>query len=217
MYACTELQCIECDMSVTKATANQRGFARTGSILLYCLAILPAEFSHLRMRSFSSFLTFSWSGYSSLSLTRTKACLSNGWRSTLLLDLLLRVAQMILHVLVWNTLLRHNARRPRRVLGYKQRKKQTQEQGPPAGRTIRKVSLNVRVKKMQCNDKKIKRVSRAGGATASRVCRLVSCSCIFHLRQQSWTPMYSPETVKQKQRSMFLDIANHAFVAHKKL
>ena len=35
-------------------------------------------------------------------------------------------------------------------------KRQTQEQGPPAGHTVRKISLNVRVKKMQRNDKKIK-------------------------------------------------------------
>ena len=34
-------------------------------------------------------------------------------------------------------------------------KKQTQEQGQPAGQTVWKISLNVRVKKMQRNDKKI--------------------------------------------------------------
>ena len=34
-------------------------------------------------------------------------------------------------------------------------KKQTQEQGPPAGRTVWKISLNVRVKNMHGNDKKI--------------------------------------------------------------
>ena len=35
-------------------------------------------------------------------------------------------------------------------------KRQTQEQGPPADYAVRKVSLNVRVKKMQRNDEKIK-------------------------------------------------------------
>ena len=34
------------------------------------------------------------------------------------------------------------------MLEYKQRQKQTQEQRPPAARKVRKVSLNVRVKKI---------------------------------------------------------------------
>ena len=67
-------------------------------------------------------------------------------------------------------------------------KKQTQEQGPPAGRVVRKVSLNVRVNKIQRNDKKIKELLKehickrphspgnpaglySGRATPSRVCR----------------------------------------------
>ena len=56
----------------------------------------------------------------------------------------------------------------------------------------------------------------SGGATPSRVYRtrqgFVSCSCMFHLRQQSWTPMYSSRNCKADtvKRSMFLHIANHA-------
>ena len=48
------------------------------------------------------------------------------------------------------------AKRARNALEYKQMKKQTQEQGSPAGQTVWKISLNVRVKNMQRNDKKIK-------------------------------------------------------------
>ena len=84
----------------------------------YCTAILPAEYNRMRMRSFSSFLTFSYSGYSLLSLTRTKTCLSNCWRWTLLLDLLQRVPQIIIPVLAWTTFSRY-ARRARSVLEYR--------------------------------------------------------------------------------------------------
>ena len=40
-------------------------------------------------------------------------------------------------------------------------KKQTQEQGPPAGRTVWKISLNVGVKNMQRNDKNIEELLNA--------------------------------------------------------
>ena len=63
----------------------------------------------------------------------------------------------------------------------------------------------------------------SGRASPSRVCRtrqeFVSCSRImFHLRQQSWTPMYSSINCKADAVKwiMFLRIASHAFVAHKK-
>ena len=83
---------------------------------------------------------------------------------------------------------------------------------------------------MQRNDKKIKELLKKhickrpyspgnpaglyrGVATPSRVCRtrqgFVFCSCIFHLWQQSWTPMYSSRNCKADpaKQSMFLRIA----------
>ena len=83
---------------------------------------------------------------------------------------------------------------------------------------------------MQRNDKKIKKLLSehirkrphspsnpaglySGGATPSRVCRtrqgFVSCSCMFHLWQQSWVPMYSSRNCKADtaKRSMFPHIA----------
>ena len=84
---------------------------------------------------------------------------------------------------------------------------------------------------MQQNDKKIKELLNehirkrphspgnpaglySGRATPSRVCRtwqgFVSCSCMFHLWQQSWTSIYSSRHCKADtaKRSMLLHIAN---------
>ena len=74
---------------------------QAGGIFVYCPAILlDAEYNLLCMRSFSSFLSVtqsaSLSGGISLSLARTETYLSKFYRWTLLLDLLLRVAHMLL-------------------------------------------------------------------------------------------------------------------------
>ena len=175
------------------------------------------------MSSFSSVFTFWQSGYSSLSPTRKNICLSKWWRRTLHLDLLVSVAQIILSFLAWRVLRFHvsNARHAKNEWEYKQRKRQIQEQGPQAGYTVRNV------KKMQQNDEKIKdklnaHISRrlhssgnpaglySGVATHSKVCKtrqgLYSCSCMFQLRQQLWTPIYSSRHCKADttKRTMFL-------------
>ena len=121
---------------------------RAGNIFLYCPALLPAEYSPFRMRSLSSFLTL-WSRRQV-----TVLCAWHGQRPAF------RMAGVGLCFWIcfyvepkwvspsWRGTRFHvsYARRARSVLEYKQRKKQPQEQGPPASRDVRKASLIVRVK-----------------------------------------------------------------------
>ena len=174
-------------------------------------------------------------------MIRIKTCLSNCWCWTLPLDLLLHVAQKndslcpgVDYILTLVTPGEQEAywRKPRR-------KNQTYEQGPLAGQTVMKVSLNVRVKKMQQKDEKIKELLNehirkrphspgnppglySGVANPSRVCGTrqgsIPWSYMFHLPQQSGIPMYSSRNCKADPatRSFYIPTM-HTFVAHKKI